>query len=123
MSTNEIASKLIEYCRKGDFTGAHEALYADHCVSIEPKGSPAELVEGMDAIRQKGQQFEEMIEEVHEYFASDPLVADHFITTTMGMDVTFKGAPRMKIEEVGVFEVRDGKIVKEQFFFTPMPQG
>jgi hypothetical protein len=32
------------------------------------------------------------------------------------MEVT-KGAGRVKMDEVAVYEVRDGKIVKEQFFF------
>jgi ketosteroid isomerase-like protein len=35
----------------------------------------------------------------------------------MGMEVTMKGAGRVKMDEVAVYEVRDGKIVKEQFFF------
>jgi limonene-1,2-epoxide hydrolase len=35
----------------------------------------------------------------------------------MGMDVTMKGAGRINMEEIAVYEVKDGKIVKEQFFF------
>jgi ketosteroid isomerase-like protein len=35
----------------------------------------------------------------------------------MGMDVTMKGFGRMNMDEVCVFEVKDGKIVSEQFFF------
>lgn len=32
------------------------------------------------------------------------------------MDVTMKGAGRVKMDEI-VYEVKNGKIVKEQFFF------
>jgi limonene-1,2-epoxide hydrolase len=35
---------------------------------------------------------------------------------TLAMDVTMKGQGRMKIEEVCVYEVKDDKIVSEQFF-------
>jgi ketosteroid isomerase-like protein len=35
----------------------------------------------------------------------------------MGMDVTMKGGQRMKMDEVCVFKVKDGKIVSEEFFF------
>jgi hypothetical protein len=35
----------------------------------------------------------------------------------MGMDETFKGMGRNKMDEIAVYEVRDGKIVKEQFFY------
>ena len=35
----------------------------------------------------------------------------------MGMDVTMKGAGRVKMDEIALYEVKDGKIVKEQFFY------
>jgi len=35
----------------------------------------------------------------------------------MGMDITMKGQSRMQMDEVAVYEVKDGKIVTEQFFF------
>jgi len=35
----------------------------------------------------------------------------------MGMDVTMKGMGRVKMEEVCVYKVKDGKVVSEQFFF------
>jgi hypothetical protein len=34
------------------------------------------------------------------------------------MEVTFKGSPvRTKMDEIAVFEVKDGKITKEEFFY------
>ncbi|MEM7382685.1 MAG: SnoaL-like domain-containing protein [Bacteroidota bacterium] len=42
----------------------------------------------------------------------------------MEMDVTFKGAPRTKMSEICLYKVENGKIVWEEFFFTPMnPEG
>jgi limonene-1,2-epoxide hydrolase len=35
----------------------------------------------------------------------------------MGMDVTMKGPGRVQMDEIAVYEVKDGKIVKEQFFY------
>lgn len=35
----------------------------------------------------------------------------------MGMDVTLKGMGRRQMDEIAVYEVKDGKIVKEQFFY------
>jgi limonene-1,2-epoxide hydrolase len=32
-------------------------------------------------------------------------------------NVTFKEKGRIQMEEVGVFEVKDGKIINEQFFY------
>ncbi|MEQ9286235.1 MAG: nuclear transport factor 2 family protein [Cyclobacteriaceae bacterium] len=123
MSTKEIANRLVELCRTGQWEAAQKELYADNCVSIEPKGSPAELVEGLDAIIKKGEQFNEMVEKFNSLEVSEPLVAENFFTITMNLDADFKGMGRVAMEEVCVYEVVNGKIVKEQFFFTPQPQG
>jgi ketosteroid isomerase-like protein len=74
-------------------------------------------VEGLPAIRQKGKQFEEMVEEMHGGYSSDPLVTGNHFAVAMGMDVTMKGAGRVKMDEIALYEVKDGKIVKEQFFY------
>ncbi|PCE66402.1 nuclear transport factor 2 family protein [Sediminicola luteus] len=123
MNTQEVANKLVGYCRNMQFENAMNELYSHDIVSIEPKGSPAEEVRGIEAVRQKGEQFEQMVEAMHGVEVSEPLVADNFFSCTMKMDVTFKGAPRSTMEEVCIYQVADGKIVSEQFFFTPMPQG
>jgi len=36
----------------------------------------------------------------------------------MSFDVTFKDRGRQQMEEVCVYEVNNGKIVNEQFFYT-----
>ena len=58
-----------------------------------------------------------MMEEVHGGWCSAPVVGGKYFSVGMGMDVTFKGQPRMNVDEVCVYEVENGKIVKEQFFF------
>jgi hypothetical protein len=35
----------------------------------------------------------------------------------MGIDATYKGMGRQKLEEIAVYEVKNGKVVKEQFFY------
>ncbi|MHB8209354.1 hypothetical protein [Mucilaginibacter sp.] len=46
MSTQEVAEKLVAYCREGKNIDAINELYADGIVSRECKGSPQELSEG-----------------------------------------------------------------------------
>jgi len=122
MTTHEVANRLVEICRSGDWQKAYEELYSEDCVSIEPAGAPWEKATGMAEIHEKGKKFEEMVEEMHGGSVSDPLVAGNFITLTMSMDVTYKGAPRSNDSEVCVYEVQDGKIVKEQFFYAMPPK-
>lgn len=58
-----------------------------------------------------------MVEEMHGGYVSDPVVAGNHIAFAMGMDVTYKGMGRQKMDEIALYEVKNGKIVKEQFFY------
>ncbi|NOQ72899.1 MAG: nuclear transport factor 2 family protein [Crocinitomix sp.] len=118
MTTQDVANKLIALCRHGKMEQAVRELYAEEIISIEPKGTPAQEVRGLQNVIKKGQQFNEMVESVHNYEISNPIIAENFFSCTMKMDLTFKGAPRSTIEEICVYQVIDGKIVQEQFFFT-----
>ncbi len=123
MNTQEVANKLVNFCKTGNFQEAQETLYAANAVSVEPEGSPNPVTEGMEAIAAKGQQWSNMIEEVHSMEISEPIVAGNHFSLTMKNDVTFKERGRQKMEEVCVYEVKDGKIVREQFFYPLPPQG
>jgi len=124
MSTQEVAEKLVNHCRKGEFEQAMTDLYSHDIVSIEPEGanSPQRL-EGIEAVVQKGMQFAEMTEEMHGMEVSDPIVADNYFSVRMWMDVTFKEMGRTQMEEICVYGVKDGKIVFEQFHYTTDSQG
>ena len=51
-------------------------------------------VEGLDAIKKKGKQFGEMVEEMHGGYSNEPTVAGNHFAVGMGMDVTMKGMGR-----------------------------
>ena len=124
MTTQEVANRLVELCRKGEYHTAHQELYADHVVSIEPDGAqgPAR-VEGIQGINAKAEQYVAMVEEMHANEVSDPIVAGNHFSVSMKSDATFKGMGRQQMEEVCIYEVENGKVVKEQFFYPVQPQG
>ena len=118
MTTQEVASRFNELAQSGQWELIQTELFADNAVSIEPSNSPGlKTAEGIEAIREKGKKFGEMVEEMHGGYSNEPQVAGNHFSVTMGMDVTMKGMGRMKMDEVAVYEVKDGKIVKEQFFY------
>jgi hypothetical protein len=93
-------------------------LYADEALSIEPvhaQGIPS--VTGKEAIVKKGEQFRDSIEELHGVDASLPVIAGNHFALSITVDATFKGMGKMVMDEVAVYEVKDGKVVKEQFFY------
>jgi hypothetical protein len=118
MTTREVADQLYALCNEGKYEQAQKTLYSADAKSIEPAHSPGlQTVEGLDNIIKKGDQFQAMVEEVHGGWVSAPLVGGNYISMAMGMDVTMKGMGRMQMEEVCVYQVKDGKIVSEQFFY------
>ena len=120
MTTQEVAAKFNELAQTGQYDKIQTDLYADNAVSIEPAHAAAigmVNVESLEAIKQKGAAFNQMVEEMHGGYSTEPVVAGNHFSVAMGMDVTMKGAGRMKMDEIAVYEVKDGKIVKEQFFF------
>jgi hypothetical protein len=111
MNTQQIAARLTELCSQGQFEAAQKELFAEDAVSIEPQET-----KGLRAIIEKGHKFESMVEKVHGVSTSEPLVTGNAIAIALTMDVTMKGRGRVKLEELCAYEVKDGKIVSEQFF-------
>jgi len=122
-STQEVADVLVAACRKGDFETPIKELYDQNIVSIESEGAPVREIRGLEGVIEKGKKFAEMLEEMHGIEVSDPVVAENFFAVSMKMDVTFKGGPRTSMDEICVYNVKDGKIIREEFFFTPMNPG
>jgi hypothetical protein len=118
MSTESVARRLVELCREKKFDVAQNELFAPGARSIEMEGMPNAQVAGIDAIREKGRQFDSTLTQVHAVSCSDPLIADSFFSVTMGLDATFKEGGRRTMTELCVYEVANDRIVREQFFYA-----
>jgi hypothetical protein len=118
MTTQEIATQLAAYCRKAAWETAQRNLFDKEAKSIEPYATPEfeKETNGLDAIIKKGKMFESLVEKVHSVEVSEPLVAGNSIAFTLTMDFTMKGKGRMKSPELCVYQVKDGKIISEEFF-------
>ena len=46
-----------------------------------------------------------------------PVVGGDHFSVGRGMDITVEGFGRVKIDQIMLYEVKDGKIVLEQFFY------
>ena len=118
MTTQDVANRLHELFKENKWMEAQQELFSEDAESIEPAHSPGlQTVKGLDAIKKKGEEFNNMVEEMHGGYVSEPLVAGTHIAVAMGIDATYKGMGRQKMDEIALYEVKDGKIVKEQFFY------
>jgi len=118
MTTQQIANRLAELCKTGEWKKAQQELYADDCISIEPYATPAfeKETKGKQAILDKGDKFESMVEQMHGLEVSEPLVAGNSFAITIRMDVTMKERGKMDMTELCVYQVKDGKVISEQFY-------
>lgn len=120
MDTKQIANRLVEFLRAGKFDEAQEALFGADAQNIEmPEMSEGPLgnASGLEAMRRKSAAWNEGLEQVHSITISDPVVAGNWFALTMSMDLTLKGRGRIAMDEVCVYQVRNGRIVREQFFY------
>ncbi|MDX2002427.1 MAG: nuclear transport factor 2 family protein [Chitinophagales bacterium] len=117
MTTQAVANRLAELCRQGDFYTAQQELYHENATSTEPEHTGWGTAQGTQAIIEKGKQWADSVAEFHGCTVSEPQVSGNFFSVAMNVETTNKEGNRINMEELGVYEVRDGKVVSEQFFY------
>lgn len=117
MTTEEVAKKVVELVRKQAWYEALDTLYNKDIVSVEARtqdGSSPET-RGADGVRGKIDWWVNSME-VHSFTAAGPFVAHDRFVVQYDVDVTDKSSKkRFQMSEVGVYTVKDGKIVREEF--------
>jgi hypothetical protein len=117
MSTEEVAKKVTELVRKQSWYEALDTLYGNDIVSVEAfsaGGGPTET-RGKEGVRGKIDWWVNAME-VHSFKASEPFVGHDRFVVQYDADVTDKKTKeRRKLSEVGVYTVKNGKIVREEF--------
>ena len=117
MNTEEVATKLVELCRNGEWMKAVDELYSKDIVSVEARemeNMPAEM-RGIDLVRGKTTWWEQNME-VHSAKLSGPFLARDTFVVQFDVDVTDKASnKRTQMSEVGIYAVKDGKVAREEF--------
>jgi ketosteroid isomerase-like protein len=120
MQINEIGRRLVELCKQGKNLESIDTLYAQDVESIEAS-KPAQgerVTRGIEAVRSNNIHWLEH-NEIHEASCEGPYPhGDDRFAVRFAYDVTNKpSGQRMKMDEVAVFTVAAGKIVREEFFY------
>ncbi len=120
MKTIQIAKKLVELCKQGKNMEALNTLYADNAVSVEAMAmteGDGQEARGLAAIKKKGEWWMNN-HEVHAATVTGPWPHGDRFVVGFQYDVTNKpSGKRMKMDEVGLYTVSKGKIVREEFFY------
>ena len=122
MDTKQIGKTLVDLCNQGENMDAIDSLYSKDVVSVEATGSPEMPREsnGIDQIRAKNRWWYDN-NEVHGGKAEGPFPNEDRFAVKFFYDVTPKSGPmkgkRFQMNEVGLYTVKNGKIVREEFFY------
>ena len=120
MSVMEIGKELIALCREGKNLEAIEKFYSPDIESVKAMAMPGmgQTQRGIEDIKGKTKWWHENHEVHGGGEVSGPFPhGDRFIVL-FKMEVTPKQTgKRMTMEEVGLYSVENGKIVKEEFFY------
>jgi ketosteroid isomerase-like protein len=118
MTAHQVAARFHELAQQEKWFEIQDEFFADDVKSIDPAGSPYfGYAEGKASVRKKGEDFVKRIEAVHRMHTTPPLITGNFFAVGREMDFTVQGHGRIQINEIMLYEVRDGKIVLEQFFY------
>ncbi len=116
---HQVAARFNELAMQEKWFEIQEELFADDVRSIDPTDSPyMGYAEGKANVRRKGEDFVKNITDVHRMHTTTPLVTGSFFAVGREMDITVSGFGRIQINEIMLYEVRSGKIVLEQFFYS-----
>ncbi|MBL8985779.1 MAG: nuclear transport factor 2 family protein [Gemmatimonadales bacterium] len=116
MTVTEVATGLSALVARGEYHAAMNAYYHPDIVSIEAAGEPREVV-GIEACRQKAQWWVDSFE-VHSATVEGPFVGEGRFVVRYLYDVTNRSlGTRSLFDELALYWVEGGKVVKEQFFY------
>jgi hypothetical protein len=118
LTTQDVARRFNELAQQEKWFEIQDEFFADDVKSIDPPNSPYfGNAEGKSQVRKKGEDFVKRIEAFHGGRTTEPLVIGNHFTVGRSKDMTVQGHGRIQINQIMLYEVKDGKIVLEQFFY------
>ena len=112
--------KYVALVKEGHYERCLDELFSENAESIEAVKSPngEHVTKGLAAIRAKGKTWGEE-NTVHKQEIFGPYPNDDRFAVRFVYELTNKpSGRRMTMDEVGLFTVENGKIVREEFFYT-----
>jgi len=121
MDAKIVGEKLVEHCRNGTEKQGLDELYHPQAVSAEAMPNPqtgSREVKGVDAIKAKHDWWDSQMEMTGgDLTGPMPHGKDRFAVIFRAQGKDKNTGQTFDMEEVGIYHVADGKIVREEFFY------
>lgn len=111
----QIAERLVTLCREQKFIEAYRELYGEEAESIDPMYMIMPPARGLITLIEREKQFLAKAT-IHQVEVSEPLISGKHFAIRIHMDFTVEDSGRKVIDELAVYHVKSGKIVRQQFF-------
>ena len=110
-----IAERLVALCREQKFVEAYRELYGEEAESIDPQFSLMPPARGLITLIEREKQFLAKAT-IHKVEVSEPLIAGNHFAVRIYMDFNIEERGNKVVDELAVYHVKGGKIVRQQFF-------
>jgi len=120
MSTMDIAKRYVALVKEHKNDQCVKELFSPDAVSVEAGAPPGQdrTAKGVEAIQAKSKWWNDN-HTVHSAEVDGPYPHDDRFAVRFSYEVTFKPENRrFKMNEIALFTVKNGKIAKEEFFYT-----
>lgn len=118
MTTKQIAEKLTSLLKEGKFDEVYDTLFDQEKVKhIEPQSPYFPDIKGVKAIKEKDEIMRGNIAEFHSMEVGEAITSKDFIALPYKASFTLKDGNKTELDEIILYQVENGKIILEQFFY------
>jgi hypothetical protein len=118
LTTQEVAARFNELAQQEKWFEIQDEFFAENVKSIDPPDSSYfGYAEGKVAVRKKGEEFVNRVTAFHGASTTEPLVTGNHFAVGREIDITVQPHGRIQMKEIMLYEVKDGQIISEQFFY------
>jgi hypothetical protein len=118
MTTQEVATRFNELAQQEKWFEIQDEFFSDDVRSIEPPtANNLPNAAGKAAVRKKGEDWVRRVEAFHGGYTTNPVVGGNYFSVGRRAEITVQGLGRIEIDQIMLYEVKDGRIVSEQFFY------
>ena len=118
LTTQQVADRFDELAQQEKWFEIQDEFFAENVRSMDPPNSPYfGYAEGKAAVRKKGENFVSRVEAAHGAHTTKPLVSGNHFAVGREVDITVRPHGRIRISQIMLYEVRNGQIISEQFFY------
>ncbi|RYZ25819.1 MAG: nuclear transport factor 2 family protein [Chitinophagaceae bacterium] len=118
ITTQQVAERFNELATREAWFEIQDELFAENVKSIEPPSSPwLKNAEGKAAVRSKGEEWVKRITAAYKRHTTEPIVGENHFAVGREVDIDVEGIGRIQINQIMLYEVKNGEIISEQFFY------